>query len=251
MAVKSIVSKALMLMLASGLAVAENAPELPGDLWAIGTAWTQDGSEIQYFEYHYAQQPGLDLPTLVEYRRPDGEVFARKQIDYSRSLIAPAIVQQDFRNNARVVTEHPEEAAARFIRVGFQPHDSDRFQQNDVTARTQLIVDAGFNPFIQQNWEALLNGRRITSDFLVPARLDSVRIGITRTSADDCGPSAEELACFVIRPAGMLRVVGWLVEPLYIGYDMNTRRLQVFDGLSNLRDDAGEPRNALIRFEYF
>jgi hypothetical protein len=251
MNMKFILVSAMLMMLAATISRADNTKENPDRLWAIGTAWTQDGAEIQYLEYHYAEQPGLDLPTLIEYRRPDGEVFARKQIDYSRSLIAPAIVQQDFRNKARLVIEHPDEPAARFIRVGFQPHDSDRFQQSDVSARTQLIVDAGFDPFIRENWDTLVSGRRITSDFLVPARLDSVRIGISRTAAGDCGATDTELACFVVRPAGVLRVVGWLVEPIRIGYDLNTRRLQVFDGLSNLRDDQGEPRNALIKFEYF
>ena len=60
----------------------------------------------------------------------------------------------------------------------------------------------------------------------------------------------QELLCFVIRPAGLLRVVGFLVDPIYIGYDSTSRRLAVFSGLSNLRDDQGEPQNVLITYEY-
>ena len=56
--------------------------------------------------------------------------------------------------------------------------------------------------------------------------------------------------CFVIKPAGLLRMVSWFVDPIYIGYDTESRRLLMFEGVSNLRDDAGEPRNALIHFEY-
>lgn len=224
--------------------------DAPPGLWAIGTAWTQDGTQVQYYEYHYAEDVTLDLPTRVEYRTPTGDVFAYKHIDYSRSVIAPAITQTDLRTNTRLLIEHPEEPAARIIRVNWQSDGSSAGQQGDVNARNPLIVDAGFDPFIRENWDDLVSGRRVTTDFLVPARLDSVRIGITRTRDADCRASAEQIACFVIRPAGMLRVVGWLVDPILIGYDLQTRRLLVFDGLSNLRDDAGEPRNALITFEY-
>jgi hypothetical protein len=45
--------------------------------------------------------------------------------------------------------------------------------------------------------------------------------------------------------------VGWLVDPIYIGYEQVSRRLKVFNGISNLRDDNDEPRNVLISFEYF
>lgn len=49
----------------------------------------------------------------------------------------------------------------------------------------------------------------------------------------------------------MLRAVGWLVDPIYIGYEQQSKQLKVFDGISNLRDDNGDPQNVVITFEYF
>ncbi|ALO45052.1 hypothetical protein [Pseudohongiella spirulinae] len=230
------------------LAVPSN---LPADIWAVGTAWTQDQQRVQYYEYHYADNPELDLPTRVEYRDPGGRIFASKKIDYSDSLIAPSVSQQDYRNQAQLQTEHSAEPAAQVIRVNFRPHDSDQLQQTEIATRDTLIVDAGFDPFVRKHWDNLVGGRRVTADFLVPARMDSVRISVSRTDTANCPADSQPLHCFVIRPAGLLRVVGWLVDPIYIGYHQETRRLLVFNGLSNLRDDAGEPRNALIKFEYF
>jgi len=117
-------------------------------LWAIGTAWSGDQQEILYQEIHFTNNAELDLTTRVEYRRPDGELFAEKHIDYSDSL----------------------------------------------------IFDAGFDPYVRLNWDDL---------------------------------------------------VGWLVDPIHIGYHRDTRRLMSFDGISNFRDDAGNTRNVLIKFEYF
>jgi hypothetical protein len=224
---------------------------LPDDIWAVGTAWTQDQRQVQYYEYHFADNPELDLPTRVEYRDPEGRVFATKKIDYRDSLIAPAVSQKDLRNQAQLQTEHSTEPSAEIIRVNFRPHDSDQLQQTEIATRDTLIVDAGFDPFVRKHWDNLVSGRRVTADFLVPARLDSVRISVSRTDNANCPADSQPLHCFVIRPAGLLRVVGWLVDPIYIGYQKDSRRLLVFNGLSNLRDDAGEPRNALIKFEYF
>lgn len=73
-------------------------------LWATGTAWAPDKSRVLYQEFHYAEDPALDLPTRVQYRTPDGELFAEKSMDYSSILTAPQIRQIDYRNSARIET---------------------------------------------------------------------------------------------------------------------------------------------------
>jgi len=226
---------------------------LPDDeyLRAIGTAWTTDRSELLYREFHYAEDPQLDLPTRVLYRNAAGELMADKTIDYSRSVIAPAIVQFDYRNQAMVTTGYPESPEARMIRVEYQAHDSERLRSRDVSHRDNLIVDAGFDPYVRENWDALTAGRSVTTSFLVPARLDSVRISVSETDAGECNARGENFHCFIIRPAGVLRVVSWFVDPIRIAYDTETRRLLSFEGISNIRDDAGDARNVLIDFEYF
>ena len=114
------------------------------NLWAIGTAWTPDKSDVLYREYHFAEDPDLDLTTRVEYRRPDGSVFAEKAIDYSRSQTAPEIQHIDHRNTARINTEFLEDARSAMIKVGFQAHDSNRYREEVLTYRESVIVDAGF-----------------------------------------------------------------------------------------------------------
>jgi hypothetical protein len=254
MRAKMLLPSLLLLSLFCGTAAAQARDILlPDDeyLWAIGTAWTPDRSEVLYREFHYAERPELDLPTRVLYRNADGELMADKTIDYSRSEFAPAIAQFDYRNQAMVTTGHPEAPDARIIRVEYQAHDSERMRSRDVSHRDNLIVDAGFDPYVRENWDALTGGRSVTASFLVPARLDSVRISVSETDAAECNASGENFHCFIIRPAGVLRVVSWFVDPIRIAYDSETRRLLSFEGISNIRDDAGDTRNVLIDFEYF
>ncbi|MBC53375.1 MAG: hypothetical protein CMQ34_06005 [Gammaproteobacteria bacterium] len=218
--------------------------------WAIGTAWSTDQSQVLYREVHFAEDPDLDLTTRVEYRRDNDEVFAEKDIDYSVSRTAPAIFQVDHRNNARIITRHPNPEPGPVVELEVRPFDSDNVQTDTFDYEDGMIIDAGFDPFVRQHWERLTDGRRLTTEFLVPARMDTVRISISKTDNADCNFPAQDLHCFVIKPAGLLRVVSWFVDPIYIAYDNASRRLLMFEGVSNLRDDAGEPRNALIHFEY-
>lgn len=228
-------------------AFAQTESDNEDNLWAIGTAWATDRSEILYREFHFAEDAELDLPTRVEYRTPDGTVIAEKTVDYSVDTSAPAISQTDFRNDAVIRTSH----SGSDVALEFRAHDSDNLQRTTVRRRDGLIIDAGFDPFVRDNWDRLANGRRITTDFLVPARMDTVRIGISKTDDSDCDADAQQIHCFVIRPAGLLRVAGWFVDPILIAYAPDTQRLLMFHGLSNLRDDAGETRNVLIQYEYF
>ncbi|MEX0739939.1 MAG: hypothetical protein WD071_11415 [Pseudohongiella sp.] len=219
--------------------------------WAIGTAWSTDKSEILYREVHFAGDPDHDLTTRVEYRRDNDEVFAEKDIDYSVSTTAPAISQIDHRNQARIVTRHPNPEPGPVVELEVRPHDSDEIRTQAFDYEDGLIIDAGFDPFIREHWDRLAEGRRVTTDFLVPARMDTVHISISKTDNSECNFPSQNMHCFVIKPAGLLRMVSWFVDPIRIAYDTESRRLLMFEGVSNLRDDAGEPRNALIHFEYF
>ncbi len=221
------------------------------NLWAIGTAWTPDKSDVLYREYHFAENPDLDLTTRVQYRRPDGSVFAEKTIDYSRSLTAPEIQHVDYRNSARINTEFLDDARSAMIKVGFQAHDSERYREELLTYRETVVVDAGFDPFVRKHWQSLIAGTSVGAAMLVPSRLDTVRISLTKTDHGFCDVDNADIYCFVARPAGMLRAVGWFVDPIYIGYDKDSKRLKNFNGISNLRDDNNQTRTVLISFEYF
>lgn len=243
-------------MLLSLSAMAQQPEEFratPDDsqLWAIGTAWSPDKSQMLYQEFHFAEDAQLDLPTRVQYRNPDGSLIAEKSMDYSLSMTAPAIRQIDYRNSARINTDFLPDTRSPQVRVGFQAHDSRDYREETMAYRDAMVVDAGFDPFIRDNWDRMVAGRAVSANFLVPSRLDTVRVNLSQTDSSNCTGVDAELHCFVIRPAGLLRVVGFLVDPIYIGYAQDSRRLMMFNGLSNLRDDAGEPRNVLITYEYF
>jgi len=217
--------------------------------WAIGEAWSSDGGTLLYREYHFAEDPSLDLPTRILYLDPEGQLFAEKSLSYHQSLNAPAVSYIDHRSQAQVEVAHNGDSRARMVRVAFRADEDSRKRSRDIDLSDTLIIDAGFDPFIRQHWDALVNGNRITAPFLVPSRLDTIRVGVTNTRRSDCAIDGEDILCFTVRPAGMLRVVGWLVDPIYLAYDSQTQRLLMFDGVSNIPDDAGD--NQTVRLLYY
>ena len=77
-----------------------------------------------------------------------------------------------------------------------------------------------------------------------------MKISIRKTDDEQCAAITSSTLCLVVRPAGILRLVGWLVEPLYLAYEQGSQRLMMYRGISNLLDENGESQNVLIRYQY-
>lgn len=240
----------LAALLFSGQATAGQSADEPP--WAVGSVYSEDGETLLYREHLYADDPDLANPTRVLYRTPDGELFAEKLLDYSQSLSAPAVDFRDHRNQARIRTSSHGERNSQpeRIQLAFRPDDSERLRETELRYNDSLIVDAGFDAYIRQNWDELTENARLLANFLVPSRLDTVRVALTETDRSNCRTEQENIYCFEVRPAGFLRVVSWFVDPIRVAYEQESRRLVLYDGMGNIPDEAGDNRNVLIRYEY-
>jgi len=214
--------------------------------WTTGTAYTVADGEVAYRELHYAA-PGMSgLSSRVEYQDAAGRVIVTKQLDFSRSLTAPAIDQIDLRTRTRIFTRYENER----LQAGYQ-RDADAALRTDSLRPTPtLVVDAGFDPFVRTHWDTLRAGRAVNASFFLPSRLDTVTVSIAPAPRDECAQVEGEVLCLLVKPAGMLRVVSWFVEPLRLAYDLEAQRLLMFRGLSNLLDDEGQAQDVLVLFEY-
>lgn len=224
-------------------------PEEEATPWAIGEVFSEDGETLLYREYLYADHASLDHPTRVHYKTPEGELFAEKSLEYRDPAAAPMIEFEDHRLSTRLRTQMPE-GNARRMQVAFQANESSRMRETELRLDESLIIDAGFDVYIRQNWEELTENRRLVADFLVPSRMNTVRVGLTETDTGDCRARHEDIYCFEVRPAGILRVASWFVDPIRVAYERDTRRLIMFDGPGNIPDEEGENRNVLIHYTY-
>lgn len=193
-----------------------------------------------YREQHWIRREGTrTVERLVLYRCADGTPFGRKQVDYRRSSVAPEFRFEDGRTG--YVEGLLRRGAVPTVFVRPLPGLAERVA---ALPSPLLVADAGFDEFIRRQWQPLVAGEAVALDFAVPSRLES--IGFTARRVGSARIGDEDAWVFRLRLGGVL---GWVVPSIDVSYGQQSRRLLRFQGLSNLRDDAGKaPLNTRIDF---
>ncbi len=201
----------------------------------IGEARTLEGKAI-YEEHHLVRFAGAQpAARLVTYRCPDGQAFARKQVDYGTPLFAPKFRLEDQRFG---YVEGFDNGAA-FVQAGKAAAE----EREAIDAGANLVVDAGFDEFVRQHWDELQAGEAVSLEFLVPSRLSAYKFKLRKIRTETIYD--EPASVFELAVSGLL---GWFADPLEAGYRDSDRRLMHFQGLTNIRQTLDSNIVAQIRF---
>lgn len=193
------------------------APALATErLLVVGEARSLDGDELRYREYHHCTSDRRLCEVL--YKDAQGEVFARKRVDYTASLRSPSLLVEDLR-----------EGRTQRIEGEFEP---------------ELVIDAGFDNYVRQRWSELSNGVEVRFPFLIAGRDSPLNMRASRSDAGDCQDG--ELCLTVTLDAWLLSM---LITPIELVYD-GERRLTQYRGISNIRDAEGRSQSVQIDYRY-
>lgn len=201
----------LTLMLTTALAGSAHAARI------IGEARDLSSGELLYKELHSCESGGTLCS--VAYVDNSGIVIAEKTIDYSRDAIAPQLLINDYRSQRELVVEAVAEAG--------------------------LVVDAGFDNFIRNNWQTLGDSGTVNFKFLVPGRNKALRMRARQAQSGEC--EAGKL-CLEVGLNNWL--LGALTDPILLTYSRDSRRLLRYRGISNLASNDGESQMVDIRYIY-
>jgi hypothetical protein len=203
-----------------------------------GVAQNPESNAVLYREQHWLRsEGGRPVERLVLYRCPDGTAFGRKQIDYRKSSLAPAFRYDDSRSG------YEEGLRDDHVRTVFVRPAARDAEKSAPLSSNQLVADAGFDEFVRSQWQELVAGKAVPLDFAVPARLGSMGFVVRRVGQAQV--AGEPAWVFRLRLDG---IIGWLAPHIDVSYGQQSRRLLRFEGLSNLRDDAGKTLTARIDF---
>jgi hypothetical protein len=195
----------------------------------------RDGAALYREEHLVRLAEGSPEERLVLYRCLDGAAFARKRVRYGADPSAPSFQLEDARSGYREGAER----TAQGVRVAWTAPGG--AEAAALLPPGPLVADAGFDEWVRAAWEPLTDGESQSMQFLVPSRLRAYRFEVAPVESGDPG-----LRAFRLRLGGWL---GWLVPSIEVAYEASTRRLVRFEGLSNLRDDAGDaPLKVRIEF---
>ena len=106
-----------------------------------------------------------------------------------------------------------------------------------------LVVDAGFDNFIPAHWSALMSGAPVALPFLVISRLQVMNFEVRHLRSDQFDGRATEV--FRMKLSGVL---GLLFAGIEVSYDSAEHRLVRYEGMTDVRDAAGENMQANIEF---
>lgn len=209
-----------------------------------GSAYNLDTNELVYRELYTAIDESKSV--RVDYVKPDGNTFASKTLVYEGEPFQPSFNFEDTRDNQFVAARF--EGARLVLTQGMDGAKNEKVIYDN--ART--VIDAGFDAYIQLNWDKLVAGKRLKFDFAMPNRLSSLqlearKIKATESPVYDASVGAEWIY-FRIAPAQ--KFVSLFADPINLAYDPNGKYLMRFHGRSNIDDDNGGPQDVRIEYEY-
>ena len=204
------------------------APVPAAERWS-GDAYSSATDALLYHETHYVYDGGRER--VVLYRCPDGQPFARKHVQETANAQAPDFDLVDahlgYREGVR------ERNGAREVYVQRRPSMPE--QASVVPVPANGVIDTGLEAFAQRHWDELLRGKTLSVPYLVPSRRKFFDVAVDRVAdAPGTRPSTMTLR---------LAIDSWLsflLPHIEIVYDIASRAIVRYEGLSSIRDDNGK-----------
>lgn len=232
-------SLAILFLLVSGFSHASDTV-----IQSIGDAFDLKTNTLLYSETHCGSGDGVVQE--VFYRAVDRQLIAHKLLRYGSSATAPSFEQRNYYSREVISVEsEPNLISMSVSEMGRADSESGEMVAVKPKASMPVVIDAGFDNFVKNNWDKLQASESQTFQFPLATREILVEL---RISGKDCSYETATETCF------SLEIDNWLLrllsDPIELGYDTNLRRLSRYRGLSNIGDGAGVGLVVDLRYRY-
>lgn len=231
-------------LLISGLLSLGAGAALANENYAVtGNAYNVKNDLLVYTEYYTDMNHNREV--TVNYAKPDGSVFATKTLFYTGEVTQPEFQFHDKRDDEKI--------SARFVDGRLILSHSLNYSTNERTIldNASLVIDVGYDAFIQSNWEKLTSGKKVNFMYALPAQVDTGRLQV-REIARDKAPLATvndpaNWRYFVISPANRFSSI--FSAPIYLAYSPD-KYLMRYQGRSSIDNDKGGSWDVRIEYQY-
>ena len=190
---------------------------------------------------HY--EGGKHVYSIVSYRDSAEKEVCRKVIVFRKSRCAPDFRIDDKRDGymeGTVVTGGRYKLFTRNTSA-----EADRIKTHKIA--DPVVIDGGFDYFIRDNWAKLVGeGKTVKFSFVVANKLDYVRFSVAKVGTE----TVAGVRCATFKLAVTSLLAGLFVDPIYVAYGVERKRLMEFRGTSNINDSEGKSHKARIAFTY-
>ena len=205
----------------------------------IGEAYDIKHNTLLYREYHYSD--GENSQRVV-YKDPAEQVIAEKELSFANNSAEPSMEQSNelCGEYIKVSAERQEQR----VNIVYRADRDAREKQKQVKKSDRLVIDAGFNYFVQTRWDSLLSGKTLPFQYLVPSRLRTYAFNLRAASC----PGEGAFQCFAIEPD--VWYLDLVLDPILLTYTRDTKMLMGFTGLGNIANEKCDYLAVDIRYKY-
>ena len=202
-------------------------------------AFDLNTGELIYTESHNeTYKAGIIISDEVIYRDTSNNIIAIKKVDYSNGMIMPDFMLKNME------TGHIESALkeADQLKVIFSKNKNDLKKEAVIPLPDKAIIDAGFDQFIIEHWDEIIQGERLVRKMLIPSMKKFIEFRIYQKNIDEINNKRT----LIVEPNSMF--IRFVADPLILEYDFDKPRLYVFEGVSNMRNLEGDNLQVKITF---
>lgn len=211
---------------------------LGGDLF--GTATDLKTGEFRYSERHSISRGEDNLTKMIraDYLTKDGKVFASMTSDFTEDSFLPEIKFQDSRFS---ISENQVYDRKQKKLILSKTEKNGEPQRKELIVIDNMVSGQGFNNFLLANFDSL-EKKAIQFNFVVLSNMDFYRFEIGLGKSGNIDERA-----FVLGPGNFL--FRMFFHPIEVAYDVKSKRLLRYKGLSNILSDAGKSQEVLITYK--
>jgi len=206
------------------------------DINSTGNAYDISTEQLVYTENHstLVKEDGKHQ-LLSIYRDPKGDEICKRSVLFKNGKVVEYILRQ---SSAR----YSESVIRTRDSIEISINNSARIKQKiiPVEENSEVVIDAGFSPFIVRNWAALMAGETLKFNFVSVSRMSIVGLQISKTAQSE---KTIEFAMTASNP-----IIRMLMTPIIVKYSVGDKQLAYYKGVSNLKDSQGENYEVEISF---
>jgi len=204
----------------------------------VGKAVNEKGI-LEYVEYHTViYENGNVSKSQTIYYDANNNKIGELVSEYS---LGPQYGSYDFRD-IRAQHQDGAKVAVDRIRLYRKQSPKDDIEETYLAKEEDQIVGQGFHQFIVHNLEQIAQGEVFHIQLVLPSRLDQYEFRIRKRKING--------DTLYIR----LEIDNWLLRMFAphvdAEYDLKTRHLLRYEGISNLEDAAGKHKKVSITYSY-
>ena len=205
-------------------------------------AFDIESGAFLYIERHIEEYSGNGIEkSTTEYLNLNGIPIARRIMNFSVDSTKPNFKLEDFRTG---YLEGAELITPGKVKVEHRADINSKLETEIVKVEEPYVIDGGLTYFFRRNWNSLFNNKTVEFNFIVPSKLDYFGFRVSKNSIKNInGIKGMELK---LEPSSF--IIRQFVDPIFITYDLETKKILYYEGLSNINNDEGKSYNVRIDF---